>query len=515
MPATLLALRALRLRALRGVQGAKEPLFHRGNFRRTGEPLFHRNYTTAGPVSRFSFNSFGDTMLLMDEQVQSEPIAALATPFGRSALAVIRTSGPEVIGKVSELFSDGEKIRAAETHTLHHGSILDGEEPVDEVVLALFRSPKSYTGEESVEIYCHGSRPGIQRILDLLYRSGFRPAEPGEFTLRAFMNGKLDLTRAEAVREIADAQTAAAQELALGRLGGSIERRINGLKERLVKLLAALSVQLDYPEEETGEIPIDREELLRLGSELRDLAATYRTGRIYQEGVRVALGGRTNAGKSSLFNALLREDRAIVSDIHGTTRDYIEASLDVDGVLVILFDTAGLRGGVDEIEGEGIRRSRAILKQAEMVLYLVDASTGLSDEDSTFLAEEAENMRVIPVWNKNDLPTAKETPEKFLTVSALRAEGVAELLGEIRRRALPEKRIRGGEPVIDSLRQKNLLDRAASAVDQIVEGVDAQMAADLLSLDVQEAVNALGEITGEVTTADLLDTMFEGFCVGK
>lgn len=453
----------------------------------------------------------------MDESVRTDPIAALATPFGRSALAVIRTSGPEVIESFARIFSGGNRIRVAQGHTLHHGTLFDGEEAVDEVVLALFRAPRSYTGEECVEIYCHGSRPGIQRILDLLYTHGFRAAEPGEFTLRAFMNGKLDLTRAEAVREIADAQTSAAQELALGRLGGSIEGRINELKEALVKLLAALSIQLDYPEEETGEIPTDSKELERIAVSLRDLAATYRTGRIYQEGVRVALGGRTNAGKSSLFNALLREDRAIVSEIHGTTRDYIEASLDVEGVPVLLFDTAGLREVKEQVEGEGIRRSRTILKQADMVLYLVDAAEGLSAEDRSFLEEEAADAgdRVIPVWNKSDLPGTPPPPEGFFAVSALRAEGVSSLLGEIRRRALPEERVRGGEPVIDSLRQKNLLDRAADAVEQIIQGVEADMPADVLSLDLQEAVNALGEITGEVTTADLLDTMFEGFCVGK
>jgi tRNA modification GTPase len=451
----------------------------------------------------------------MDDRLQTDPIAALATPFGRSALAVIRTSGPGVIESFASFFSGGDRIREAPGHTLHHGTLFDGEDAVDEVVLAIFRTPGSYTGEDSVEIYCHGSRPGIQRILQLLYRRGFRAAEPGEFTLRAFINGKLDLTRAEAVREIADAQTGAAQELALGRLGGSIERRINELKERLVKLLAALSIQLDYPEEETGEIPTDREELLQISSSLRDLAATYRTGRIYQEGVRVALGGRTNAGKSSLFNALLREDRAIVSEIHGTTRDYIEASLDVEGVPVVLFDTAGLREVKEQIEGEGIRRSRTILKQADMVLYLVDATEGLAEEDHAFLEAGDGEGRVIPIWNKSDLPTSASAPEGFITVSALRAEGVSDLLREIRRRALPEERVRGGEPVIDSLRQKNLLERAAEAVDRISEGVDAQMPADVLSLDLQEAVNALGEITGEVTTAELLDTMFEGFCVGK
>jgi len=446
-----------------------------------------------------------------------EPICALATPFGRSALAVIRCSGERVIELLGSLFSKRQALLDAPTHTLHHGRIVDGEEPVDEVVLALFRGPHSYSGEDSVEIYCHGSRPGIHRLLDLLYRSGFRPAEPGEFTQRAFMNGKLDLTRAEAVREIADAQTSTAQELALGRLGGAIEAKINDLKERLVKLLAALSIQLDYPEEDTGEIPLDREEIGRVGEALRRLAATYRTGRIYQEGVRVALGGRTNAGKSSLFNAVLREDRSIVSDVHGTTRDYIEASLDVEGVPVVLFDTAGLREVDESIEGEGIRRSRAILKQADMVLYLVDATEGLNAGDRQFLHDDAAGAesRVIPVWNKSDSPLARECPEGFLSTSALKADGVGELLAEIRRRALPEDRVRGGEPVIDSIRQKNLLERAAEAVDHIAEGVEAGMPADVLSLDVQEAVNALGEITGEVTTAELLDTMFDGFCVGK
>lgn len=451
------------------------------------------------------------------EQERSEPIAALATPYGRSALAVIRTSGNGVIGIVDQLFVGGS-LSDSPGRTLHHGRLLDGAQPVDEVVLGLYRGPRSYTGEDSVEIFCHGSRPGISRILELLYRSGIRAAEPGEFTLRAFMNGKLDLTRAEAVREIVDAQTSAAQELALSRLGGAIERRINGLKERLVTLLAALSIQLDYPEEETGEIPTDREELSRLREELLDLASTYRTGRLYQEGVRVALGGRTNAGKSSLFNALLREDRAIVSDLHGTTRDYLEASLDLSGIPVLLFDTAGLREVEEEVEGEGIRRSRTVLKQADLVLYVVDGAEGLAAEDRLFLDEESsggDNSPVIPVWNKADLPGAQQPPEGFLPVSAIRATGIGELLEAIRRRALPAERSRSGEPVIDSLRQKNLLMRAAEAVSLIIEGVDASMPADVLALDVQEAVNALGEITGEVTTADLLDTMFDGFCVGK
>lgn len=453
----------------------------------------------------------------MSDQIPEEPIAALATPYGRSALAVIRTSGPGVIDLLASSFSAGKKLRGAQGHTLHHGRLMENGTPVDEVLLALFRAPRSYTGEDSIEIHCHGSRPGIQRILDLLYTLGIRPAEPGEFTLRAFMNGKLDLTRAEAVREIVDAQTSTAQELALNRLGGSIERRIDALKKRLVKLLAALSIQLDYPEEETGEIPNDPDELRGIAASLRDLAATYRTGRMYQEGVRVALGGRTNAGKSSLFNALLREDRAIVSDIHGTTRDYLEASVDVDGVPVILFDTAGLREANEEIEGEGIRRSKSILTQADMVLYLVDATVGTAREDSAFLEDVAAGAEesVLPVWNKVDLPGAQEAPEGFIPVSALKAEGIAALLAEIRRRTLPAERRAPGEPVIDSIRQKKLLEAAAEAVDYVIEGVRGEMPADVLALDVQEAVNALGEITGEVTTADLLDTMFEGFCVGK
>ncbi|MFW6214919.1 MAG: tRNA uridine-5-carboxymethylaminomethyl(34) synthesis GTPase MnmE [Alkalispirochaetaceae bacterium] len=453
----------------------------------------------------------------MEGQDRQEPIAALATPYGRSAIAVIRAGGSGIIERIDPLFRGRGSLLKARGHTLHHGTLVDGEVVVDEVVIGLYRGPKSYTGEDSIEIFAHGSRPGIERILDLLFRHGVRAAEPGEFTLRAFLNGKLDLTRAEAVREIVDAQTSAAQQLALSRLGGAVEGRINKLKDALVRILAALSIQLDYPEEETGEIPIDPGELRRIRGELLDLAATYRTGRIYQEGVRVALGGRTNAGKSSLFNALLREERAIVSDVHGTTRDYLEASIDLDGIPVLLFDTAGLREVEEAIESEGIRRSRGILKQADLVVYLVDGSEGLVEEDLAFLEEEAAGAgaSVIRVWNKGDLPELRLPPEGFITVSALAGTGISALLEEIRARALPEERSRTGEPVIDSLRQKNLLEAAAESVAHIIEGVEAEMPADVISLDVQEAVNALGEITGEVTTADLLETMFDGFCVGK
>ena len=277
-------------------------------------------------------------------------IAALATPLGQSALAVVRTSGPGCIEHLAGLFSRPAALKTAVGHTMVHGSLIDPaaagqsrESQVDEVLLGVFRGPKSYTGEDMVEIYCHGSIPGIDRIFALLFAAGFRQAEGGEFTLRAFLNGKLDLTRAEAVQEIVSARSRIGQSLALHRLGGAVVNRINGLKTELVRLMAMVSIQLDYPDDEIDAITLPPETIAAIGEGLARLAATYSIGRSYQQGVRITLAGRTNAGKSSLFNALVREERAMVSEIHGTTRDYLEAPFVILGIPVRLFDTAGLR----------------------------------------------------------------------------------------------------------------------------------------------------------------------------
>lgn len=400
---------------------------------------------------------------------------------------------------------------------------------VDEVMLGVFRGPKSYSGEDMVEIYCHGSIPGIDRLFETLFALGFRQATGGEFTLRAFLNGKLDLTRAEAVQEIISSQSRTAQVLALHRLAGAVEEKVNQFKQGLVEVLAAVSLQLDYPEDEVEALDLPRDRLEGIRSGLETLARSYQSGRVYQHGARLVLAGRTNAGKSSLFNALVREERAIVSEVHGTTRDWLEAPFAIQGIPVRLFDTAGLREVDEVIEAEGIRRSGQVIGSAALVLYVVDAVTaagdGLPVEDRGYLADmEARGIPVVVVWNKIDLAGARrpaaiaagiaETPPVH-AVSARTLEGIEALLDAIAARLLPGAGAEDAGVLIDSERQFRLLERAAAAIAQVLESDRAGVSLDLLAMDLQDAVSALGEITGEVTSEDVLSTMFANFCVGK
>ena len=378
--------------------------------------------------------------------------------------------------------------------------------------LLFFMVPASYTGQESVEFYCHGSLPGIQKILQLLFRNGFRQASPGEFTFRAFINGKMDLTRAEAVQEIVSAKSGKAQSMALNRLSGAVAQRINGIKNKAVHIAASFELQLDYPDDEVEmpEPPVG--ELESIKSSLRELIGTYQVGKIYQEGVVVALAGRTNAGKSSLFNLFLKEDRSIVSDIHGTTRDFLESWISLSGIPVRLYDTAGLRQSKDPIEEEGIRRTKKVIENAHIVLYLLDGSAGISDEDRAVL-EEPDPGRVL-VWNKADL-AGSPCPKGAVALSAVTGEGFHQLEEELKRRIFRNSPSPQDGPVIDSLRQKNLLEQAYSGVEKVLEGIHNGLPVDVLAMDLSEVLLALGEITGEVTSSDIMEQMFSNFCVGK
>jgi tRNA modification GTPase len=449
----------------------------------------------------------------MSQTIPREPIAAPATPLGHGALAVIRTAGDGSIELLSRLFSSASRLREAGGNTTVYGRIVDPQtgERVDEVVVLVFREPASYTGQESAEIVSHGSPAGVERILGLLYRSGFRPAEPGEFTLRAFLAGKMDLTEAEAVHEVVSATTGRAHALAMHRLSGAVHRRVDEIKGELVEILAGVELGLDYPEDEVEAPAFPIERLRGIRARIEELQATYRTGRVYQEGVVCAIAGPTNAGKSSLFNLLLREERSIVSERHGTTRDYIEAPVSLEGVPVRFVDTAGLRVAAEDIEEEGIRRSRTVVESAALVLYVIDATVGVTSEDERTMAA---HPRFLGVWNKTDLTTAAP-PEGFLPLSAATGGGLDELLAEVRRRILPADASTSGEPVIESTRQRDLLERALSALHLVETSVNDGVSADAVALDLQDAVGALGEITGEVTSADVLETMFAHFCVGK
>ncbi|MFP4643306.1 MAG: tRNA uridine-5-carboxymethylaminomethyl(34) synthesis GTPase MnmE [Spirochaetales bacterium] len=454
-------------------------------------------------------------------QDRDSAIYALATPAAESALAVVRTSGDGVIDRVAECFSRPDELRTTAGNTAVVGVFCNpGDRAhIDQVVCLVYRAPRSYTGEDSVEISCHGSLPVIRSILSALDSAGLREAEPGEFTLRAFLAGKMGLTQAEAVAEIIHARTDTARGLALGRLEGQLEQEIERIKQVLVKVLAAVQIQLDYPEEDTGAIAYDIEALERATGELRSLVATYRSGRLYQAGVQVALAGATNAGKSSLFNRLLREERSIVSETHGTTRDFIEATVEIADIPVRLYDTAGLRQIDESVEQEGIRRTREVIDRAAALVYLVDATRGIDDTDRETIDSFSDSRACILLWNKIDMTAgaeARSVPDGFIPVSAATGEGMDRFREELERvLTAGGMQLTGGETVIDNARQANLVSRAIDSAQRTAESMREEVPADLVAVDLQDAVDALGEITGEVTSEDILDTMFGDFCVGK
>jgi tRNA modification GTPase len=470
------------------------------------------------------------------------PIAAFATPIGSSALTLIRCSGAGAIELAAGIFSSPEKLRNAAGNTVIHGWIVAAngqpiteapakKEKIDEVLLSVFRSPKSYTGEDGLDISCHGGGAAGRAVMAALHAAGFRDALPGEFTFRAFMNGKLDLTRAESVMELVSARTDGGRRRAVSRLAGALEQEITAIKKVLTTVLSGAEIFLDYAEDEIGADaneaagrlpgrPFAQEALIRL----KKLAAAWQRERIYQEGVLAVIAGRPNAGKSSLFNLLLKEERAIVTGIPGTTRDWIEAWISIEDIPVRLADTAGLRESVDPVERLGVERSRELLETADLVLYLIDGAEGAAEEDRIFLNEctQADNRKhgpVLIIWNKADIAPAPPecAANGFISVSAKTGEGVPELCaaiaGALRDAGGGREDTEGTAP--GTARQQRLIAAAAAAVEAALELADREEPLDLIAPLLREAVNSLGEITGEVSTADILEEMFSRFCVGK
>ena len=487
------------------------------------------------------------------------PIAAIATVVGNSAITLIRCSGKNSIELVSSVFVPAGKssfIKNAPGNTVIHGWVvklrdqkeeigekrgdIENNELIDEVLISVFRAPKSYTGEDSLDICCHGGHNAGFAVMDALKSAGFRDALPGEFTFRAFMNGKIDLTKSESVMELVSAKTETGRRRAVSRLCGSLQTEINEIKDILVRVLAGAEIFLDYSEDEvsadtdeiSGMLP-NRDIALEAHSRLKKLSDTWRTERIYQEGITCVIAGRPNAGKSSLFNLFLREDRSIVTDVPGTTRDWIEAWISIEGIPVRLIDTAGLRDTDDSVEKIGVLRSRMLLQEADIVLYLIDGAEGLTYEDKAecgmFNAEESEsgdhawsslikNNSVLLLWNKCDI--AKPFPsDNFSPVclSAKTGEGLTELHAAISSVILRQAGSMN-EPSaasIGTIRQKNLVDSACSALGEALVLAEKEEPLDLIAPLLRDAVNSLGEITGEISTADILEEMFSKFCVGK
>lgn len=453
---------------------------------------------------------------------------------------MIRISGPQSIAITARLVKAGARLQSAATHTLHYATVIDSARraPIDTVVLLLYRAPHSYSGEQTVELCCHGNPAIIEEIIDLYQRHGAEPAEPGEFTLQAMINSRLDLTQAEAVGEVIAADGKRAREVALSHLNGGLRDEIEAIKQRLVHTAAGINIQLDYPIEESGELTVDNVAIAESRAALQRLIASYRVGRLFRDGVAVVLVGKVNSGKSSLFNRLLREERAIVSQQPGTTRDYLEGRLEVDGVPLRLFDTAGLRETAHEIEQEGISRTRRLIEGAELLLYVVDSRIGLTDEERQEITQltavvQTEEKRLVLVHNKIDLianesrtvppsrvPPASPRPP-MVRVSAKSGAGMDELTEMLARTvAAHQQSVEMGQEgaggaIISSKRQNLLLTRAEESLKHAEEQLAANVPLDMLALDIEEAIRALGQITGEVTTADMLHEMFSNFCVGK
>ena len=497
---------------------------------------------------------------------KGDPIAALATPLGESALALVRTSGGGGAGFANEnaiellarVFSRPAKLRAAPGNTVVHGWIVEpesirgnsrlaaGQKKIDEVLVSVYRAPFSYTGEDSAEISCHGGIATTKAVMAALKKAGFREALPGEFTFRAFMNGKLDLTRAESVMELVSAKTGRSREQAIRRLAGALEKEISGIKTLLVEVLAGTEIYLDYSEdeffgngndEEAGRLP-ERKLAEEAAFRLKELSELWSRERIYTDGALAVIAGMPNAGKSSLFNYIIREDRSIVTDVPGTTRDWIEASISAEGIPLRLADTAGLRdiktciagaGNSDKAERIGIQRSFELLENADIVFYAVDGTLGITAEDREFLFsrnEAAPAKPVIVLWNKADLvpmPLQMETGFSFpiLAVSAKTGEGIPALLRSAASLLESAPVLPFSEPCghnsagPGSARQKDLIDAALASVEEALALAASEEPLDLIAPFFRSAISALGEITGEVFTDDILETMFSRFCVGK
>lgn len=452
-----------------------------------------------------------------------DTIVALATPPGVGAIGVIRLTGMAAVEIVNELFPS-KNLLEQQSHTLHVGYIFHNNLPIDEVVVSLYKAPRSYTGENIVEISCHGSPFIHQQVIEACIQQGARLAKPGEFTQRAFLNGKLDLTQAEAVADLIVSNTTASHKTALNNIRGGFSNALKELREQFIKFSALIELELDFSQEDVEFA--DRTQLKRLIAETKlqidTLLKSFRLGNVIKNGVSVAIIGKPNAGKSTLLNAVLNEDRAIVSDIPGTTRDTIEETINIDGILFRLIDTAGIRShSTDIIESVGIEKSLQKMQQADVVLYLFDVNEMDVHELQQIIYElQEKNIQFLLVGNKVDLFNEQEAKEKFSTIAniifiAAKNSLHLEVLKERMLDFILQDNLQSENTIITNARHYHALKSVANALQDVEEGMNNNLPGDLLALDIRRCLHYLGEITGEVTNDDQLDYIFSKFCIGK
>ena len=440
-------------------------------------------------------------------------ICAISTPYGSGGIAVVRVSGANAITIVDSLFHAKKSLNEAKAYTIHYGCIKHKDELLDQVLVSVFRAPHSFTGEDVVEIACHGSMYIQQTLLQWLVDAGCQLAKAGEFTQRAFLNGKMDLTEAEAVADLIAAQTKAEKDLALCQLRGGISNELAALRERLLTFTSLVELELDFADHEELEFA-DRSELFVLAQEIdttiSNLVGSFKTGNAIKQGIPVAIIGAPNVGKSTLLNALLGEERAIVSDIQGTTRDTVEDTLVLDGLLFRFIDTAGLRQTDDTIESLGIERSRQAAQKAAVLIHLQDATQPV---DTLSQITDIHDKTVIHVYNKVDLLPAFEAKEGTFYISA--KSGNVEVLKQQLSTFAREQYDTHNAVTISNTRHYEALVRAQEAIKRVQEGLQMQISGEFLSIDLQECLSALGEITGQITSQEVLNNIFGKFCIGK
>ncbi len=453
----------------------------------------------------------------------NDTIVALATPPGVSAIGVVRLSGKEAIRIINELFPSKDLSKQA-SHTIHVGFLKQDGKPLDEVVVSIFKGPKSYTGEDVVEISSHGSPFVLQQVIDACVQGGARLAKPGEFTQRAFLNGKLDLAQAEAVADLIASNTEASRRTALNNIRGGFSDELTQLRDRMIRFSALIELELDFSQEDVEFA--DRKQFYELITEAetttKKLLESFKLGNVIRNGVQVAIIGKPNSGKSTLLNTLLNENRAIVSEIAGTTRDTIEEVLNIDGILFRLIDTAGIRDHTsDTIEKIGVERSREKMRKADVVVYLFDVSTDQNDDlRNTIYDLKAQELNFLMVGNKVDAVGEEKARSKFnglekLIFISAKEDKHIEVLKERLVDTVLEGKTSTDETIVTNARHYHALREVSSALSDIRKGLDNKLPGDLLASDIRRCLHWLGEITGEITTEDQLDYIFSKFCIGK
>lgn len=453
----------------------------------------------------------------MQNNLNDDTITAIATPAGVGAIAVIRISGSKAIDIADAVFRGKKGLKDCTSHTIHYGKLVDSSgNSIDDVLISIFKAPNSYTGEDCIEVSTHGNQLILKKIVEILVEKGVRIAEPGEFTKRAYLNNRMDLTQAEAVLDVITSRTEASLLGARNQLDGLLSKKVQELRQMLLDTASFVELELDFAEEDIELIDNSelRNRINKIIEEIDKLLNTYNFGKVIREGVNVALVGKPNVGKSSLLNYILKESRAIVSHIPGTTRDIIREDISIDGILFRLYDTAGIRVSEDEIEKEGVIRSRNAVKEADIVLLIEDIFPNGNDNLVNEISSITKPEKILRIINKIDLDR-NPTKNGDVFISALTGEGIEKLFSKLKETALGSSNYTEKSAIVSNIRHYDCLKKSKENLENSLKSVENRLSGEFIALDIRNAALSLGEIIGEVTSDDVLNNIFSKFCIGK